>query len=357
MAEQPQPSGALGALAPARSTDALRRQILVALAVFFGLIVALAIFEIRHIEQRAIQEAQDRASAQAHVFAEFALATIKRLDDFALDARSRWDGDSRAFSDFVRSRQSISDIAFQAGVIGPDGILEFSNLAKPDDRIDLSDREHFRIHADNPDTDRLFISKPLKGKVSGKWSIQFTRPIYDDGKFAGVFVASVSPSLFSDFAVKLALPPGSVTWAVRDGGALMARHPEPEGAIGLVATGRPYLEPGAPVSGSYRALGTVDGLDRVYGFHRLPQYGLSFAVGHSVAEIREKLGHEFRVIVAAVTLVGILLALFYLALSRSLARLAQTQDALARARRRARRARPGRIGQPREEHLPRQHEP
>ncbi len=70
-------------------------------------------------------------------------------------------------------------------VIDAQGRLVFSNLAKVEAPVDLSDREHFRVHRDHPQQDRLYISKPVLGRVSKQWTIQFTRPIHKDGQFAG----------------------------------------------------------------------------------------------------------------------------------------------------------------------------
>ena len=65
--------------------------------------------------------------------------------------------------------------------------------------MNLSDREHFRVHAERS-VDEIFISKPVVGRASGKWSVQLTRRYSDKkGGFAGVVVASFDPDHFRQF--------------------------------------------------------------------------------------------------------------------------------------------------------------
>ena len=42
-------------------------------------------------------------------------------------------------------------------------------------QIDLSDRDHFKVHEREND-DNLYISKPVLGRVSGQWTLQMSAP-------------------------------------------------------------------------------------------------------------------------------------------------------------------------------------
>ena len=80
---------------------------------------------------------------------------------------------------------------------GPDGNITAADRKLPPSNI--ADREHFRVHVAE-DSGKLFISKPVLGRSSGKWSVQFTRRINrPDGSFGGVVVASLDPNYFSEF--------------------------------------------------------------------------------------------------------------------------------------------------------------
>lgn len=169
-------------------------------------------------------------------------------------------------------------------MIDREGRLAFSNLAPSTDRTDLSEREHFKVHQQAADKDQLFISKPVKGKISGKWSIQFTRPILNNGTFDGVLVVSVSPDLFSSFAQTLGVSDNSLAAVVRNSGDILSRHPNIERAFDVTIDSSPYLRPDAPVSGNFLRSGQIDGVPRIFGFYRATEYGLNFVVAESVEE-------------------------------------------------------------------------
>ncbi|MBW7901881.1 MAG: EAL domain-containing protein [Rhodocyclaceae bacterium] len=294
----------------------------------------------RDAEAQALRAAEADTRNLARAFAEHTLASFQRVDFILHDLREAWLTDRRRFADTVARRQALmGDIALQVSVTGADGRLDFSSLAPNGGaRIDLADREHFRIPREQAlrGEDRLFVSRPLKGRVSGKWSIQIVRPILDSGRFRGTVVVSVDPDFFVSFYRSMDLGPGAVVAMVRSSGEILSRGPEVEGAIGRVLVGIPFLADDAPASGAFRHVAQTDGIERIYGFHREPRIGVTLAVGLPVDRILAPArAKQQRERLAAVLLAAVLLVLV-LAIHRAQARQARTREVLAASDRRFR---------------------
>eukprot|EP01037_Dinobryon_pediforme_P014824 gene14824-14958_t len=123
------------------------------------------------------------------------------------------------FSKIVHSADLISEIIVQVSVIDANGILRASTAGEqPTPPMDLSDREHFRAQVYATD-DNIFIGKPLIGRSSQTWSIQFSRRFVNpDQSFAGVVVASLKPSHLIAFYDRLHfLAPTSISIIGEDG--------------------------------------------------------------------------------------------------------------------------------------------
>src|SRR5246127_1610233 len=118
-----------------------------------------------------------------------------------------------------------SETLVQVSLIDEHGKL-IANTADPNPKpIDLSDREHFKVHEHEND-DQLFISKPVLGRVSGHWTLQMTRRLnHPDGSFAGVVVVLENTSYFtSDFYNNAAIGREGVIAVISDSGAVLARR-------------------------------------------------------------------------------------------------------------------------------------
>ncbi|SCU75970.1 Diguanylate cyclase/phosphodiesterase (fragment) [Cupriavidus necator] len=165
----------------------------------------------------------------------------------------------------------------------------------------------------------LFISDPVKGKVSRKWSIQFTRPILRSGNFDGVIVVSVSPEQFASFAQTFINRDGEVASVIKNSGQVVARVPALEGSLARAVSNRPYLAKESPQSGSYRAVSGSEGVESVFGYYRMPEFGLNFVVGESVGLVLAPYEVYRRIALAGAIASALLLGLLYYSLRRSMA--------------------------------------
>src|SRR5262245_53138283 len=142
----------------------------------------------------------------AMVFEENVLRSIGEIDKALLYLRRSIETrkETTDFNTIANTTDVLSEIIVQVAIIDADGIMRASNAGpQPAPIVDLSDREHYKVHV-NSTTDQLFISKPVVGRVSGKWSVQFTRRFTNsDGTFAGVVVASLDPEHLTKFYEKI----------------------------------------------------------------------------------------------------------------------------------------------------------
>jgi diguanylate cyclase (GGDEF)-like protein len=138
----------------------------------------------------------------AMVFEENVLRSIGEIDKALLYLRRSIETrkDSADFNTIANTTDVLSEIIVQVAIIDAAGIMRASNIGpQPAPPLDLSDREHYRVHVSSAD-DRLFMSKPVIGRASGKWSVQFSRRFLNaDTSFAGVVVASLNPGHLTKF--------------------------------------------------------------------------------------------------------------------------------------------------------------
>ncbi|PLQ00469.1 bifunctional diguanylate cyclase/phosphodiesterase [Cupriavidus pauculus] len=283
---------------------------------------SFAAFELVSERDRLLHDAAVRTEAEARAFGAYSKSSILRLSEFLLDLRASWLVGQPGFIELVRERENlVVDLSFQVAVIDKDGLLVYSSIAPParGEKVDLSKREHFRVHQNSGGRDMLFISDPVKGKVSSKWSIQFTRPILRAGSFDGVIVVSVSPEQFASFAQTFTTLDGEVASVIKNSGQVIARVPALEGSLARAVSNRPYLASGSPLSGSYRAVSGSEGVERVFGYYRMPEFGLNFIVGESVARVLASYEGYQRVAIASAIASTLLLGLLYYSLRRSMA--------------------------------------
>jgi len=220
------------------------------------------------------------------------------------------------------SKSSYSRMVLQTSVIGADGFLEHTDLSgaiRPGaSRIDLSDREHFRGPRDNTKDD-LYISVPVLGRASGKWTIQFARRITkSNGEFGGVMVVSVDPNYFAEFYRSINIGKEGTSALIGKDRVVRARA---TGAIGeasglgvVVPADRQYLDPSLPEVGNFRVTSVVDGVTRMGNWRRLADYPLVVVTTVSVNEGFAELEASRRSTIFWIILASVVIAIFAAAL-------------------------------------------
>ena len=183
-----------------------------------GVIWGVIAVQLRREYHRAAFDAETRTANLARAFEETVSRSIAVLDQALEHVRDSYLRDPGHFTltDWLRDKQVLKQISVQLGIAGEDGLTE-STATPGGPKVDISDREHFKVHIAAVE-DRLFISKPVLGRASGRLSIQFTRRVTGkDGGFAGVVVASLDPNVLGLFRESSRMGEGFALLAGRDG--------------------------------------------------------------------------------------------------------------------------------------------
>lgn len=215
----------------------------------------------------------------ARAFEENTKRTVDAIDHTLLFLRSAYTDPAHFdLPAWQRDHHGLDDLTFQLAIIDGAGQLRASSLGPVQAAVDLSDREHFRAQLTST-RDALFISKPVQGRESGKWSIQFTRKILGaDGSFQGVGVVSLDPFSLSQFYASVDVGKGSVLLIGLDG-IVRAGAPLKANLLGRDFGKSSLLAAAAMASmGTLEATG-VRGPTEIMSFRRLDQYALVVAVG------------------------------------------------------------------------------
>lgn len=119
----------------------------------------------------------------------------------------------------------------QLAAIGRDGWMLWSSTSNFGSPIFLGDREHFQVHVQGHEG--LFVSRPVLGRVSNRWSLQFTRLLKDrNGDFGGVVVVSMDVYDLSEALAEVLLQPSDHILLIRDDGTISAQSDDAPHSIG-----------------------------------------------------------------------------------------------------------------------------
>lgn len=180
-----------------------------------------------------------------------------------------------------------SGAILQIAVADKNGDLLYSSLEQREPNRDpnqakksIADREHFRVHLLHQ-AKGMYISKPVKGRISQRWSVQLTRAITThEGAFAGVVVLSLSSDYIAHFFRGIFDSPGDVIMLLRSDGAYLARSLRQEEVLGTsVPSTRQFVQEPLTHAGTYEVAAPIDGIERFYAWTRVQGFPVLVSAG------------------------------------------------------------------------------
>jgi len=162
------------------------------------------------------------------------------------------------------------------GMADSGGDVRFWTGSMQASRVNIADRDYFKMLRDTPAAG-LAITKPVQGRITGKWQIAVVRRLdRADGSFAGVVYAVITVEHLSELFSRLDVgPQGAVV--LRDGDFdLIARHPgfEPGGRLPASAEFHATVRGGNPLAGTYRATAGPEQTVKTISYRKVGRYPL-----------------------------------------------------------------------------------
>lgn len=257
------------------------------LTLLFGLILLCTVwiglfFKLQSERQLELDHAIRETSNYARTFEEHTVRTIQGLDQIALFLKYQAEKEGLALDlpRLVSDQRFVHQPFLHLGIADANGDSVASSLV-PFTKVSAKNLEHFLVHK-TEDRGTLFISKPVQGLVTGKWSIQLSRRINKpDGSFGGVVFVAVDPNYFVQFYKQVNLGKHSSIALFGRDGILRVRQSEDEIQFGLNFNQRMAERIVTSEVGSFTAAGVADGVTRIYSYRAMRQYPLFVAVGMS----------------------------------------------------------------------------
>ena len=280
-------------------------------------------------ESRRLQVADARRDAHALVrlFSEHTSRTLEAADQAVIFLRHRYDAEGArlAINDELRDGLGpTSQLYNQFSIVDAHADVILSSL--PFKAVNVADREHIRVHLRAGD-DQLYVSRPVLGRLSNKWSLQLTRRIsYPDGRFKGVVVVSMDPQYFIQLYHDIDVGrQGSIALVGTDGVMRVRRVGEDASQGQDVGASTLFAAMRAQREGMLIHAGPIDGRRRIYAFQRLERFPLYVLVGIDLDERMSHFETERGRALRLATGATVVVALFTLALHWLLGQLLESR--------------------------------
>ncbi len=176
------------------------------------------------------------------------------------------------------------EFAGELTVIDANGQLINWSGSWPAPEASMADREYFQLIKEQTFRDEEIV-RPVYSKLTGRWKTVFARRINGPkGEFFGVITRGIEPAHMEKFFASVSLGDNATVAMFHRNGALLARYPTDEGAVGRVFSGSPLLEhlrhSNEPTT--IRTVSPIDNVDRLGSVRLLRDFPIALTATASI---------------------------------------------------------------------------
>ena len=175
---------------------------------------------------------------------------------------------------FLRERMINLPQANALVIVDADGRLLNTSREWPAQRVDVSGGDVY-AHFRSSGADELFISLPVRSRVTGNWTVYLARRISGpDGVLLGIVAGALDVKYLADFYSAIGAHQGVRVTLLRRDGTILARYPDMDRQCRQgVAAGSPWYAESA-ARGGYVSPGLASGIPSIVSVNPLPDYPL-----------------------------------------------------------------------------------
>lgn len=239
----------------------------------------------RQETERRLEMTAEAVATHVRQTITFVDLTLESVDDDKATPEIVVTRPRRELHDILRRAQALSPVLYGLGIAGPDGKV-FASATSPNPQpADLSDRDFFARHRDNPGLG-LIVSRPVMSRPENVAAVPVSRRIATaEGSFAGFIAARLDPKYFLQFFATMG---ADVVAVYGMDGSVIARFPEIDlVSAPPVAASHPLMAlSGGAARGGFAGPSPVDGVDRLIAFRVIEAPKLVVAVEATISDMR-----------------------------------------------------------------------
>lgn len=278
--------------------------------------------------ERHVAEVTTAVGEQTQGWMRLVKVSLRMADLWISEHRGQDPATSRGFRQLVQTTRDATHGLVDLRLVTRSGGLRYVGDGTDFPQADVSDREYFQAQHD-PARRGFHLGSPVKSRVTGRWGIPVSIPVSDARSDIGVLFAALELDRIGALHERERLKPGGSIALLRDDGIFLSRVPFDESFMQASLADSPLFRERVLVEehGVFLSDGRMlDGVERLVGFARLEEFGLSVVVAAKTSDILAP-WHRLALVISAIA--GAATALGALLLRRLLRALRQSDEAKA----------------------------